>query len=119
MVGAGIDCGAEGFNSSTTNFGTVDFVYPVGNTVFGACSASWSSYDSSKFGPPVKVYAICMSNRNSSSFGAAASGSSGASASSASESKASGRSEIVEATIQRLSERRKERQLAVEANAGS
>lgn len=61
IVGGGVMCSSENYNSSTSN--TIAFTKshnPAGNSFIGTCMADVSTINTSKYGPPITVYAICL-----------------------------------------------------------
>ena len=61
ITGGTCSCTATNFNSSISNWGSVWFCDIVGKSVIGVCASRDLLYDSNKYGPPIKVYAICAS----------------------------------------------------------
>ena len=61
LVGGGVECRTDAFNSLTTNFGVVSNTIPAGNSIIGACYAEAITYSALKLGPAVTARAICLS----------------------------------------------------------
>jgi hypothetical protein len=62
LTGGGVVCNAGGLEDwGTTNFGVVSGSTPAGNSYIGLCSADALTFNSAKFGPPIRVYATCLS----------------------------------------------------------
>ncbi len=63
LVGGGVECNHKYMSLSTTNTGTIKTAIPVGRTYMGTCTADQGSatYSTSKYGPAITVYAICLS----------------------------------------------------------
>ena len=62
MSGGGVKCSSDNDDFSTTNFGLLFSSIPSGNSYLGTCFADALTFSSDKFGPPVTVYAVCLSD---------------------------------------------------------
>lgn len=65
LSGGSCSCAHNDWNSSTTNTGAVSFCDFFGNTVLGSCESDGYFGDSNKYGPPITVYAVCLSTGSS------------------------------------------------------
>lgn len=59
ITGGSCSCTHANFNSTTTNWGVVNYCSPVGNSMVGSCFADAITYNQYKFGPPITTYSIC------------------------------------------------------------
>jgi len=64
ITGGGVWCSTDGFNSNTTNWASASQGWPAGNSFIGTCHVDTLTFSPSKYGPPIKVHAVCTATRS-------------------------------------------------------